>query len=60
MVARRQAYGLRMAENENGSYSRFGQRVAAHLERLGVNPNELDKRAEELAERAAVTVKARC
>ena len=38
-------------------FQRFAKQVAAHCKRLGVNPNELDKRGEALAERVAAYVK---
>ena len=45
------------AEEANDVYARFAKQVAAHCRRLGVNPNELDKRGEQLAERVAAYVK---
>ena len=39
------------------TFMRFARKVAAQCQRLGVNPNELDKRGDELAERVAAYVK---
>ena len=44
------------AEEANDTYQRFARRVAEQCRRLGVNPNELDKRPE-LAERVAAYVR---